>query len=106
MATAVRVRLGDDGRDSFPVVLSGTRMTRTGRYRLGLWLAVGPIRGRNPVVLLRLGPQAEESRPVPAGAGDQSCDFGEVGEALPVMDKPVRHHRDAMSFALPFPHQD
>src|SRR5258706_347627 len=46
---------------------SATRMTGAPRCRLGLSLAaVGPIRGCNPVVLLRLGPQAEESPPDPA----------------------------------------
>src|ERR1700730_13726252 len=53
-----------------------------------------------------LGPQAKKSRSVPAGAGNQDRDFGEIAVGIPVIDEPIRQHRDAVAPALPCPHKD
>src|ERR1700730_12468656 len=91
MATAIRVGLGGEGRASFPVVASAARMLQTGCCRLDLSLdAIGPIRSRSLVVLLRLGPQSKKSRSVPAGAGNQDRDFGEIAVGMPVIDEAIR----------------
>src|SRR6266851_8938402 len=85
-----------------PIIASAAQMTRTGRCGLCLSLgAIGSIRSRSLVALFRLGPQAEKPWPVPLDAGNQTCNFGEVAEGLPVIRKPVRQHHDAVAFAFP-----
>src|SRR5229473_6958197 len=55
---------------------------------------------------IRLGPQTKEPRPVPSGAGNENCDFGEIGVGQSVVGKPVCQHHDAVALALPLPDQN
>src|SRR5215216_7158656 len=51
------------------------------------------------------GPQAEEARPVPGGAGDGARDCGEARIGLLAPDEAVRHHGDAVALAPILSHQ-
>ena len=47
-------------------------------------------------------PQAEEFRPVPAGAGDREGDLGQAGIGLAVPGKAVGQHRHPLHLPVPF----
>src|SRR5712672_3283193 len=90
-----------------PIGASAARSTRPDRCSLGFSLgAIGPIRSRRLFALFCLGPQTKEPRSVPFGAGNQDRDFGEIAVGIPVIDEPVRQHRDAVALALPFSDKD
>src|SRR6266404_9118850 len=106
MATAGRNGFNGTGSVPFSIVASAAQMARTG-YGLSFPLcALGPVRSRRLAALLRVGPQTKEPRPVPPGAGNENCDFGEVAKGLPVIGKAFRQHHHPIAFAFPFPDQD
>jgi hypothetical protein len=67
---------------------------------------MGPVRRRRHAAFFGLGPQSKKSRPVPAGAGNQDRDFGEITVGLAVISKALRQHHDAVTLTFPFPDKD
>src|ERR1700676_4103799 len=92
VAMAVTVRSGfAENTDITPPPRAPPRRSQWDRDSIWIPLrATRVINIRRLAAVFGLGAQSKKSRSVPAGAGDQDRDFGEIAVDIPVIDEPIR----------------